>query len=195
MNPRIMSSRPTYFKNSGVIPSSPQLFPESGNPLKMAASNTSDLKLYNNMGFVEFEREYQPHWSCIWSSAPLYEIKHFNFAIKHLQDKTFTLKLGRVFAIEISEKKIYNRVPWRIHRSQRFFLIFLHAEKLKRREKSKENLWNHGTWRNQISPYRVCFRSNCDFLRLVNILLKPCYRKISLINILLFLFSNVGVFV
>ena len=33
----------------------------SGNPLKMAASNTSDLKLYNNMGFVEFEREYQPH--------------------------------------------------------------------------------------------------------------------------------------
>ena len=50
------------------------------------------------------------------------------------------------------------------------------------------NLWNQGTWRNQTSPYRVCFRSNCN-MRLVNILLKPCYRKISFINILLFLFQ------
>ena len=116
----------------------------------MAASNTSDLKLYNNMGFVEFEREYQPHWSWIWSSAPFHEIKHFNFTIKHPHEKTFPLKLGRVFANEISEQ-IYNRVPcsvpWRVHWSQRFLLIFLllakwwilpHAEKIKRIEKSSK---------------------------------------------------------
>ena len=32
----------------------------SGNSLKMAASSTSDLKLYNNMGFVKFETELLP---------------------------------------------------------------------------------------------------------------------------------------